>query len=201
MEAPDTQQSGSPDVRQTIDTNAEADEGTESASMTRVGAEEARRGALPRRKLSDEQEREVTRLYAETSTPTPEIARRFGIAESSVYRVTQRHGAPLRGRPTAGARPEHEVSAVSAAAELRQARPQPQIGPASPEAARAPAAAPRRPGGAVRAPMPEVARGGTGSFRVRFQAQVVFEALDIRDALRQAQAHGITDVTAVTRQH
>ncbi len=81
MEAPDTQRSGSPDVGQTIGASAEADEAAASASMRRVGAEEARRGVPPRRKLSDEQEREVTRLYAETSTPTAEIARRFGIAQ------------------------------------------------------------------------------------------------------------------------
>ncbi len=200
MEAPDTQRSGSPDVGQTIGASAEADEAAASASMRRVGAEEARRGVPPRRKLSDEQEREVTRLYAETSTPTAEIARRFGIAESSVFRVTQRHGAPLRGRPPARARPEHEVSAVSAAPEVRQARPEPPMGPAMPQAARAPAAPARRPGGAVTARMPKAARGGARPFRVRFQAEVVFEAADIHDALRQAQARGITEVTAVTRQ-
>ena len=199
MEAPDTQQSGSPDIRQTIDTNAEADEATESASMTRVGVEEARRGALARRKLSDEQEVEVTRLYAENSTPTPEIARRLGIAESSVHRVTQRHGAPLRGRPPARARPEHEVSAVSGAPEMRRARTRPPASAGSPQAALAPKTAARRAGG-VRPSVPKAARGGTRSFRVRFQAEVVFEAADIRDALRQAQARGITEVTAVTRQ-
>src|SRR5438876_7966453 len=53
-----------------------------------------------RRKLSDPQEREVTRLYAETETPVSEISKRFGIGESSVYRVAQRHGAALRGRST-----------------------------------------------------------------------------------------------------
>ena len=51
-----------------------------------------------RRKLSDEQEREVTRLYAETETPVSEISKRLGIGESSVYRVAQRRGAALRGR-------------------------------------------------------------------------------------------------------
>jgi transposase-like protein len=51
-----------------------------------------------RRKLTESQELEVTRLYAETDTPVPEIAERFGIGESSVYRVAQRHGAALRGR-------------------------------------------------------------------------------------------------------
>src|SRR5713101_9370422 len=56
--------------------------------------------ASTRRKLSDQQEREVTRLYAETETPVSEISKRFGIGESSVYRVAQRHGAALRGRTT-----------------------------------------------------------------------------------------------------
>src|SRR3981081_4228549 len=61
-----------------------------------------------RRKLNDQQEREVTRLYAETETPVSEISKRFGIGESSVYRVAQRHGAALRGRTatsSASARP------------------------------------------------------------------------------------------------
>jgi transposase-like protein len=54
-----------------------------------------------RRKLTEPQELEVTRLYAETDTPPLEIAERFGIGESSVYRVAQRHGAALRGRSSA----------------------------------------------------------------------------------------------------
>src|ERR1700694_2166312 len=54
--------------------------------------------ATTRRKLNDSQEREVTRLYAETETPVSEISKRFWIGESSVYRVAQRHGAALRGR-------------------------------------------------------------------------------------------------------
>src|SRR5438270_1282401 len=56
-----------------------------------------------RRKLTEDQEREVTRLYAETETPVSEISKRFGIGESSVYRVAQRHGAALRGRSTTSA--------------------------------------------------------------------------------------------------
>src|SRR6185503_730330 len=51
-----------------------------------------------RRKLTDEQEREVTRLYSQTETPVPDISKQFGIGESSVYRVVERHGATLRGR-------------------------------------------------------------------------------------------------------
>src|SRR5215470_10058076 len=73
---------------------------TETGAETRTGAEGA---TGSRRKLTEEQEREVTRLYAETETPVSEISKRFGIGESSVYRVAQRHGASLRGRTSTGA--------------------------------------------------------------------------------------------------
>src|SRR6266568_5597147 len=68
------------------------------------GAAGVEGGTGTRRKLSDEQEREVTRLYGETETPVSEISKRFGIGESSVYRVAQRHGAKLRGRTTGAPR-------------------------------------------------------------------------------------------------
>src|SRR5215813_13604842 len=73
---------------------------TETGAETRAGADGA---TGSRRKLTEEQEREVTRLYAETETPVSEISKRFGIGESSVYRVAQRHGASLRGRTSTGA--------------------------------------------------------------------------------------------------
>src|SRR6266699_1520935 len=68
-----------------------------------------------RRKLNDSQEREVTRLYAETDTPVSEISKRFGIGESSVYRVAQRHGAALRGRSTKPSAPRPRAAAKTAA--------------------------------------------------------------------------------------
>src|SRR5947207_15153440 len=75
---------------------------TETETRPQAAAEgEAATGS--RRKLSEDQEREVTRLYAETETPVSEISKRFGIGESSVYRVAQRHGAKLRGRTSTGA--------------------------------------------------------------------------------------------------
>jgi hypothetical protein len=37
-------------------------------------------------------------------------------------------------------------------------------------------------------------------FRVRFQAERVFEATDVRDALRQAETLGATEITAVARE-
>src|SRR6202171_5025257 len=68
-----------------------------------------------RRKLNDQQEREVTRLYAETETPVSEISKRFAIGESSVYRVAQRHGAALRGRSAASAGAKPAATATAAA--------------------------------------------------------------------------------------
>src|SRR5947207_9302436 len=76
-----------------------------STDVPRPALDEAKEAVPRRRKLTEEQEREVTRLYAETATPVSEIRSRFGIAESSVYRVSQRHGAPLRGRMPATAKP------------------------------------------------------------------------------------------------
>src|ERR1700736_949629 len=69
-----------------------------------------------RRKLNDQQEREVTRLYAETETPVSEISKRFGIGESSVYRVAQRHGAKLRGRSATSSGSSARPAAAAATA-------------------------------------------------------------------------------------
>src|SRR4030088_771814 len=81
-------------------TDTSGSTGTGSGSDAGSAATQNEGGATTRRKLSDQQEREVTRLYAETETPVSEISKRFGIGESSVYRVAQRHGAALRGRST-----------------------------------------------------------------------------------------------------
>lgn len=197
MEVPETQQSGSPEPVQATETSVGADGASESPSVSRVEAEEPRRVVGLRRKLSDEQEREVTRLYAETTTPAPEIARRFGIGESSVYRVAQRRGAPLRGRSPTRAQPVQQVSAVSTPLEARQASPPPL---AKPTARQAPAAAGRRPTGSISPAKRKAVGGGGRRFRIRFQAEAVLEATDVRDALRQAEARGITEITAVSRE-
>jgi transposase-like protein len=75
-----------------------------------------------RRKLSDAQEREVTRLYAATETPVSEISKRFGIGESSVYRVAQRHGAALRGRTATSAKSTTRPAKVAKAATAKVAK-------------------------------------------------------------------------------
>ena len=51
-----------------------------------------------RPRLSPAEKREITRLYGDTSTSTSEICARLGIGESSLYRILQLLGVPLRGR-------------------------------------------------------------------------------------------------------
>src|ERR1700730_16794550 len=58
----------------------------------------------PRRILTEDQKREVARLYSETTTPVPEIKKQFGIAESSLYRLIQQRGVTPRGRVSAATR-------------------------------------------------------------------------------------------------
>ncbi|MDQ6674814.1 MAG: helix-turn-helix domain-containing protein [Chloroflexota bacterium] len=48
--------------------------------------------------LSLEEKQEIARLYADSSTSTSEICARLGIGESSLYRILQLQGVPLRGR-------------------------------------------------------------------------------------------------------
>ena len=66
---------------------------------TRLTPEEARRVFPRRRKLTDEQAGEVSRLYAETDTPVEAIARQFSISQASVYRLAQRPGCPCARQP------------------------------------------------------------------------------------------------------
>jgi transposase-like protein len=185
-------------------------------------------GVGPRRKLSDQQEREVTRLYSETETPVSEISKRFGIGESSVYRVVQRHGAALRGRgpiatsparlaPKAMRQPTAAGStsgrAAATAGRRTGATPsRPAQTPAqrtSPTAARARAAtASKSTAGAARPRAKQTATSTTArtsratsaatrrSFRVSYVAVRVFTAASMADAIRQAEAAGVTDITS-----
>jgi transposase-like protein len=145
------------------------------------GGSAGRKGVFPPpRKLNEEQELEVTRLYSQTDTPIAEIAGRFSIGESSVYRVAQRHGAKLRGRT--GRRPA-------------ATRPTPTRAAAVPAATRAPAQPSRR--GRPRTTPVRVERQ---RFRVSFVAVAMIEAESIRDAVAQAEARGATDITAIARE-
>lgn len=44
------------------------------------------------------------------------------------------------------------------------------------------------------------AGAGRARFRIRFEVEEVLEAVDVRDALRQALSNGITNITAVNRE-
>jgi transposase-like protein len=155
----------------------------ESAEPT---ADTAAPGRAPRHRLTPDQEREVARLYAETATPTSEVRQRFGITESSLYRILQRQGVALRGRAPSAKEP---VARRGRAAMTRRARP----GQRQRAAARSPAAL--APATAV-----SPAAGAPQAFRVQFQGQAIVEARDIRDALRQAESFGAIEVTAITRE-
>lgn len=102
------------------------------------------KGVFPLRKLTDEQEREVTRLYAETFTPLVEIGRQFGIAQTSVARIAQRRGAPLRSptisRAMASDRPGSAAADTSPALESEMTPVRPE--PVAPEPAALPTVAP-----------------------------------------------------------
>jgi transposase-like protein len=186
-----------------------------------------RRVFPPPRKLSDEQEVEVTRLYAETNTPIADIAGRFGIGESSVYRVAKRHGAALRGRVGRGSGPDDHSATPTAAAEgahdaadgatgrARGRRRTPaqtsSAETSSSASSSAPAGGRRRSAsadstttrrGRTRRGGPPAARSGgeRRRFRVSYLGVVVVEATGIRDALAKAESQGATEVTSVNRE-
>jgi hypothetical protein len=76
-----------------------------STSVKQLEGDEAQRVPPSRRKLSDEQQRELTRLYADTTMHVSEIARTLGIGKSSVAKPPETPstpavaGAPARVRP------------------------------------------------------------------------------------------------------
>ncbi len=77
---------------------------TSAVSPTEGLAGATRPAGSRRRRLSPDEERDIARLYADKSTSTSEIRERFGIGESSLYRVVQRHGVGLRGRSASSAK-------------------------------------------------------------------------------------------------
>ncbi len=194
----------------------------ESTEQTETGPKRV----FPSRKLSDDQEREVTRLYAETGTPLAEIARRFGIGQTSVSRIAQRHGATLRTPPltrsSANGTPVPSDAALGPSrtveAEVRPTEPQatsrptPGDGPRpdetlirrrrSPRVKHAGPARPTARAGSVATglrPATGAASGTRRRFRITFVAEQVIQARTILGALKQAEARGATDVTSITR--
>ena len=184
-----------------------------------VHASTSRSDRRRRRRLSQAEALEIARLYAQTNTPTAEIRERFGIGDSSLYRILQQQGRALRGRTASSTWPSAPRAQTPAAGRLRSSspkqaqdatsRPGSNEGPSGARPARRVSA--RSSGLRVRlarvmektpAPAGTVA-AGTGKrqqFRILFMAERVVRATDIGDALRQAESLGATEITAVSRE-
>ncbi len=74
-----------------------------NAQAPAAGGIKTRDSRRPR--LSLDEQREIARLYANTSTSTSEICRQLGIGESTLYRIVQLQGLPPRGRTTSSTSP------------------------------------------------------------------------------------------------
>jgi hypothetical protein len=193
-------------------------ESVETPSVTRLGTEETRRTFPPRRRLDEAQEREVTRLYAETRLSVPEISKQVSIGESSVYRIAQRNGAGLRGRGPSGSTSDVPTALAPARARRRRrtttttARVAPVIASVADAAVPVAPTRRRRRRAAVAAPAPaaataKTARGGrrptagTSRWEIQFRAETVIQAANISAALRQVESSlGATDVLSIVRQ-
>jgi len=174
----------------------------------------------PPRKLTTEQERELTRQYAETSTPIADIARTFSISEVSVGRIAQRNGAASRRRRAARDTTPDAPTAPSSARRGRRRRADAEAESTEETGAgrrrvqrRADDGSQTRARGrrqsvsaavAATATAPEAspsARGGARRrFRIRFFAETVVEADNVRDALGKAEALGATDITGIVQE-
>jgi transposase-like protein len=178
--------------------NSETSASTTSAAPNgRVTAGDAkRRRRAPRRDLSEAQKREITHLYSETSTPLPEIRQRFGIGDSSLYRLIQQYGGKLRGRTPRATASTPAAAAARAPSSQKLSRRSPA------PARRSPAPAPgRRARAAItRRSVPSVAQSSSKiSFRVSFVATRTVIASTMRDAIRQSEAFSATEITEVVR--
>ena len=189
-----------------------SEEGVQGGHASFSRSEDSRR----RRRLSKDEALEIVRLYGETSTPTSEIRERFGIGDSSLYRIVQRQGIALRGRSASSTRPKTPPAQTPAARQPRSSSPkqaQEAVSqPGSNAAPRSTRAYGRTGGTGVRrtpvtkkttAPSGTVASrtGDRGrQFRILFMAERVVQATDIADALRQVESLGAIEITAVARQ-
>jgi transposase-like protein len=154
--------------------------GTQSSSVERKA------NRSPRRILSEDQKREVARLYAETTTSVPAIKRQFGIAESSLYRLIQQRGVAPRGRIPAASRSVSKATRQQTGLNGEMARSRQSVRSRSRGSARQTSSA---------SPSSE----SSFTYRVSFAALRIVTAVDIRDAIRQAEALGATEITAIIR--
>jgi transposase-like protein len=143
----------------------------------------------PRRVLSEDQKREVVRLYVETTTSVPEIREQFGIAESSLYRLLQQRGVAPRGRVP--------VARIADRSVLEAAPPM--TVPNGRVARRRQVVRPRTGGSRQRTSRLSPSSALGIEYRVSFTAVQIVTAVDIVDALRQAAELGATEITEIIR--
>jgi transposase-like protein len=93
--------------------------GVQDGHANSLRSEDSRR----RRRLSHDEALEIARLYGATSTPTSEIRERFGIGDSSLYRIVQRQGIALRGRTASSTQPNTQRAQTPAARRPRSSSP------------------------------------------------------------------------------
>jgi len=181
----------------------------------------------PRRpRLSPDEKREIARLYADTSTSTSEICARLGIGESSLYRIIQLQGLPLRGRTASSASPGAASGRASKAEVMESGGHQtlePTVAPSTSGAKsvtrrRRTTSPARRPSVEARAGTPganaasvpartrrvrttaAAARSGELlQFTITYAAEHTLQAASALDALQQAQARGATEVISIVR--
>jgi hypothetical protein len=159
-------------------------------------------GGSRRRRLTTDEGREIARLYAETNTLTSDIRARFGIGESSLYRIVQRQGIPLRGRTSSSKAHAPQPAQVqnarrsgsSNSGQRTASRPR---STAATNTRRASVASPRTLSTRSAVAQPGRARQ---RYRIQFQGERVVEAHNIRDALREAELLGAIEITAVARE-
>src|SRR6266542_1494093 len=183
----------------TTDTDS-ASSGTAATSSTG-----RRRSTGARRKLTDDQEREIAQVYGSSKTPVSQISSRFGISESSVYRVAERHGVPLRGR-TSGASDSQATAGrgrPSARGAGQTASTRGRRGTVAKTDPAQPAAPPRRRRSPLAAGGSSTAAAASGGKRSKYQITFVgvrtVEAASMRDAIRQAEVLGAREITSITR--
>jgi transposase-like protein len=140
----------------------------------------------PRHILSEDQKSDVIRLYAETTTPLAEIKQQFGLAESSLYRLIQQRGVTPRGRASSATRSVSNSARGRAVLNRGLALSRQIVRSRSGVSAR-------------QTPLlPPSSESGI-KYRVSFAARQIVTAVDIRDAIRQAEKLGATEVTAIIR--
>jgi transposase-like protein len=189
-----------------------SEDGVQGGHASTSRSEDSRR----RRRLSNDEALEIARLYGETSTPMSEIRERFGIGDSSLYRIVQRQGITLRGRTASSSQPNTQRAPTPAARRPRSSSPKQAQKAASRTGSNT----------ALRATSVNGGTGGTGvrrapgtkkttapsgtvasragdnrhQFRILFMAERVVQATDMADAVRQIESLGAIEVTAVARQ-